>query len=293
MLSYARHLWAAIAFVVLIGVLGLAATSPLQAQDTSDKERIANLEAQVRTLQSLVTNLQAQLINTQSALNIETTARKQGDADTLAAAKAISDRQIEAVADKVAHFTRSGNELYISGANVHIVNGSGKTDTVNGLGNLIVGYNESRTDGSDNRTGSHNLVIGKELNFNGFGGIAAGVRNSAAASAGSPGSRGAAGGSTVTPNSPKPTGNSQTAGRDTADSTDPNGDPGSSAKQNGASGSAPAVKPAPKRSAGHRRTGSRSYAHRRTVHRSSGHKSGGGSKPATHVSGGIGRPPGR
>src|SRR5262245_12244871 len=36
------------------------------------------------------------------------------------------------------------NEVVITGANLRIINGLGSTDFTNGLGNLIVGYNESR-----------------------------------------------------------------------------------------------------------------------------------------------------
>src|SRR5262245_29284569 len=39
------------------------------------------------------------------------------------------------------------------------VNGLGATDTENGLGNIIVGYNEER-DIHNVRTGSHNVVVG-------------------------------------------------------------------------------------------------------------------------------------
>jgi hypothetical protein len=43
---------------------------------------------------------------------------------------------------------------------VHIVDGTGDTDgPVNGLGNLIVGYD---ADFGDTRTGSHNLVLGDD-----------------------------------------------------------------------------------------------------------------------------------
>ena len=63
------------------------------------------------------------------------------------------------------------------GVNVQIVNGSGSTTgLVDGLGNLIVGYNELRGAGDD-RSGSHNLVVGKEHNFNSFGGLVAGFSN--------------------------------------------------------------------------------------------------------------------
>jgi len=63
------------------------------------------------------------------------------------------------------------------GVNVRIVNGTGTTDgVVDGAGNLIVGYNELRGAGDD-RSGSHNLVVGKEHNFSSFGGLLAGQRN--------------------------------------------------------------------------------------------------------------------
>jgi len=63
------------------------------------------------------------------------------------------------------------------GINVQIVNGSGSTTgLVDGLGNLIVGYNELRRAGDD-RSGSHNIVVGKEHNFNSFGGLVAGFSN--------------------------------------------------------------------------------------------------------------------
>jgi hypothetical protein len=63
-----------------------------------------------------------------------------------------------------------------SGVNVQIVNGVGQTDSVNGLGNLIVGYDEDRLTGSD-KTGSHNIVVGSEHSYSGFGGAVLGYRN--------------------------------------------------------------------------------------------------------------------
>src|SRR5258705_1812586 len=41
-------------------------------------------------------------------------------------------------------FDDAANEVVITGANLRIVNGLGATRTTNGLGNLIVGYNELR-----------------------------------------------------------------------------------------------------------------------------------------------------
>ncbi len=78
-----------------------------------------------------------------------------------------------------------------TGVNVQIVNGMGATngnpampylvnETVtgsNGLGNLIVGYDEPRLFGGFDRTGSHNLVVGKEQTYSSYGGLVAGDAN--------------------------------------------------------------------------------------------------------------------
>src|SRR4029434_14516 len=91
--------------------------------------------------------------------------------------------RVAALEDKLAAvtFDATANELVITGANLRIVNGLGTTDTTNGLGNLIVGYNELRNNiccpplPPDNRTGSHNIVVGKQHNFSSFGGLVVGV----------------------------------------------------------------------------------------------------------------------
>jgi hypothetical protein len=73
---------------------------------------------------------------------------------------------------KLQHITSGPDDVTITGANLRIVNGLGTTETTNGLGNLIVGYNEERApDGATNiRTGSHNVVVGAQNNFSSFGG---------------------------------------------------------------------------------------------------------------------------
>ena len=61
----------------------------------------------------------------------------------------------------------------LTGVNVHIVSGSGSTDgDLNGLGNLIVGYNELQDD--NDRTGSHNIVAGSRNNYSSYGGLVVG-----------------------------------------------------------------------------------------------------------------------
>jgi hypothetical protein len=91
--------------------------------------------------------------------------------------------------ERLKHFSREKNEIFITGANLHILNGLGRTgcgseeepipDCPNGLGNLIVGYNEPRPEeeGENIRAGSHNVVVGQEHNFSRFGGLVVGVDN--------------------------------------------------------------------------------------------------------------------
>ncbi len=79
--------------------------------------------------------------------------------------------RIVALEAKLAHVSVSGNDITISGANLYVNSGSGATDgPVNGLGNVIIGYNELRGT-VDDRTGSHNLVMGRKNNFASYGGF--------------------------------------------------------------------------------------------------------------------------
>lgn len=68
--------------------------------------------------------------------------------------------------------------LVVSGANLQIVNGTGYTGSTNGLGNLIVGYNEDIT-GSCINEGSHNIIAGFDNNYRGYSNIVFGQNNTA------------------------------------------------------------------------------------------------------------------
>ncbi len=112
-------------------------------------------------LQNLISNQNATIANLQTAVG--------GQNTTLAALSA-----------KTAPLSLSGTDLTFTGVNVHIVNGMGGTETQNGLGNLIIGYDESRAGspyGNDVRTGSHNLVTGVLNNYASSGGIIGGYGN--------------------------------------------------------------------------------------------------------------------
>ena len=89
----------------------------------------------------------------------------------------------------------------VAGANLQVVNGTGSTITVNGLGNVIVGYDEVTPSGyvmcnfgefqpggtctgpgavlaNSHKSGSHNVVVGRYHNYSRYGGIVAGNQNS-------------------------------------------------------------------------------------------------------------------
>jgi hypothetical protein len=93
-------------------------------------------------------------------------------------------QRVAALEELLKHFSREKNEIFITGANLYIVNGLGQTscadinipDCPNGMGNLIVGYNELR-EGGDVRTGSHNVVLGSRNNFSRIGGLVVGNFN--------------------------------------------------------------------------------------------------------------------
>lgn len=76
-----------------------------------------------------------------------------------------------------------------TGCNVYIQNGMGVTNgnpvfpysifdgKVNGLGNLIIGYNLPGRSDSDQRTGSHNLILGDLHNYTSYSALIAGYYN--------------------------------------------------------------------------------------------------------------------
>lgn len=61
--------------------------------------------------------------------------------------------------------------------NVHVRNGYGKTLGQNGLGNLVIGYNERTRGLPTRRGGSHNVVIGMAHSYTSVAGLVAGFEN--------------------------------------------------------------------------------------------------------------------
>jgi hypothetical protein len=96
--------------------------------------------------------------------------------DTLEAQLAEAMETIAALQDVLAGVTRTEDAIVISGANLQVVDGTGSTTgPTNGLGNVIIGYNEADLD--KEQTGSHNLIVGMQHEFTSYGGIVGGEDN--------------------------------------------------------------------------------------------------------------------
>ncbi len=108
----------------------------------------------------------------------------QGPAGTPADATAVStlesevstlQSQVAALKATLSGVSNDGTTLLLKGLNLQIESGAGSTNApVNGLGNLIIGYNGN----PGTQTGSHNLVLGDGQAFTSYGGILAGSGNS-------------------------------------------------------------------------------------------------------------------
>jgi len=73
-----------------------------------------------------------------------------------------------------------GDTLTLSRMNLQVVNGSGNTSTINGLGNIILGYDDMSADpDADDQSGSHNLVVGDDHTFSRDSALVAGFNNAA------------------------------------------------------------------------------------------------------------------
>jgi hypothetical protein len=132
-----------------------------------------------------ITALQGQVDALQSALDALVTQFNAHMADP--SAHHVDEGQLVAeLDDLLMHFTRIGDDIFIDGANLHVRNGLGSTETTNAVGNIIIGYNEERdpTDPACNfvdcatmRFGSHILAVGSRLNYTTYGGIVVGDWN--------------------------------------------------------------------------------------------------------------------
>jgi uncharacterized coiled-coil protein SlyX len=160
-------------------VAGLQATvNTLNSQLATVNASIAALQGQVSTLQGQVGSLQSQL--TTANANIATLQGQVAEHQDKLKYVSIELGTINGLA---------GPHVIFTGVNVHIRDGSGATDdhwgptiypppTFTGLGNLVVGYNEEPFGlPTDQRGGSHNLIVGDGHRYSSIGGLVAGFRN--------------------------------------------------------------------------------------------------------------------
>ncbi len=149
------------------GVAGLAErVSALESELTAVKSSLdPGLAARISTIES-------QLTAVQSSVDPGLSER----VSTVESQVAAVDAKIGTKLDAVSIETVDGQPTFrFTGVNVQVVDGSGDTwGDVNGRGNLIVGYNSS-TD--EDRSGSHNLVVGDGHTYTSFGGVVFGTDN--------------------------------------------------------------------------------------------------------------------
>jgi hypothetical protein len=166
------------------------------ADPQSSQQQLAAMKAEVASLQATVATLKDQIGDLQTN---NTALRKQigslqVDVGNLHTNDVTLQNQLAAVqsnhalalgpfvsVDPSPELGVAAPNIIISGANVHIVSGSGTTNddgNPRGLGNLIIGYDEGSPSPGD-RSGSHNLVVGRFHKFTqtAFGGLVAGEAN--------------------------------------------------------------------------------------------------------------------
>jgi uncharacterized coiled-coil protein SlyX len=129
----------------------------LQATVGTLQATVNSQAGQITTLQATVTSQAADIASLQATVSNHTSGIGSLQSD------------VGGLQDKLQFVSVDGTEMYITGANLNIRNGNANGNTwggdpdlpndihVNGLGNLIVGYNEGL--GVLPKGGSHNIVV--------------------------------------------------------------------------------------------------------------------------------------
>ena len=167
--------WLVIGGLLVAAVgLGVGVMRAAGPPELTNPERVAALEATVAGLQAQVKALEQQLL-------------AQANSPVMALNPYLT-------VDPAQHRVR------FTGVNLQLVNGTGRTDSVNGRANLILGYDLARDDGTyfcadgqyldqracegagqtwamSHKTGSHYLVIGDMNNYAQYGGLVVGAYN--------------------------------------------------------------------------------------------------------------------
>lgn len=80
------------------------------------------------------------------------------------------EERIQKLEALLMNVTRKGNDLVFNNMNIHIQNGTGKENRINGTGNLVVGYD-------DPGKGSHNIMVGSKNKCASYGALVTGQGN--------------------------------------------------------------------------------------------------------------------
>jgi hypothetical protein len=138
-----------------------AGTAALESEVSTLKSQVATLQGQMATLQGTVSTLQGTVSTLQNTLS-----SVQGTTSSLASTLKGVTRTTDA---------DGYDTLQFSGMNLQVVNGTGTETTLNGLGNLIVGYMSNTRNYS--HAGSHNLITGENNGWSSYGGLIGGSSN--------------------------------------------------------------------------------------------------------------------
>ena len=143
---------AALVVGLIVAIVALRPARPETASPT-----VAQLAADLAALQARVTTLEGQVSG------LQTTVGSQADQITSLQSAVANLQTVQLdLQSKLQFVSVTGTEMFITGANLSIRNGVGTTaGPPNGLGNLVVGYNENfLPPATQPRTGSHNIVVG-------------------------------------------------------------------------------------------------------------------------------------
>jgi hypothetical protein len=190
--------------IALAALLAAAAGHAQAQQAAADPARqIAELRRQVAALQSSVKALRTQLATEASARQAMQAAIERLTGVLTAMQADVRSLHANSILDLNGYLIFDHSSGYptalFQGINVQVVNGTGNTQTANGLGNLIVGYNRPRTGApvcssgyygnqadclakggawlQTHRSGSHNIVGGDRNSYSSWGGLVLGNEN--------------------------------------------------------------------------------------------------------------------
>ena len=180
-------------FGVLIGALALLTLQATAQAATPTLARlaktVAKLQSQVNSQSKTIASLNSQLATATSNMATATSTigalqtKVSADSTAITALKSSPVMALDPYVTVSAAAINGmvGPTVVLQGVNLQVRSTTSEGDT-SGLGNLIVGWNDSpSTVPTPFRTGSNNLVVGDVNNFTSYGGFAAGLVSSVTA----------------------------------------------------------------------------------------------------------------